>query len=139
MFVRMVGGNAADPYPGALDPAPENDESKISAHTFIAVLQMWANGEITKADLVAQYNFTHAEDSDDLDSIKTWFAAANKQEMFSNVLEWRLILARDKRGASGVLELDGAFGYAVKDIFVDGADEAHSLRNTGSARFNTWA
>lgn len=141
MFLRLVGGNAASPYPGTLDPAPEANESKLSAHDFIAALQMWANGEITKAQIVSQYNLTHADDSGDLDGLKAWFAAATKKEKFADVVEWRLILARDKRTAAGGVDLDGAFGYAVKSTFIDGADGAHSLKDTGpvAARFNSWA
>lgn len=140
MFLRLVGGNTASPFGGGLNPSPENDESKLSAHDFIAALQMWANGEITKADVVLQYNLTHADDSGDLNGLKGWFQAATKQEKFTDVVEWRLILARDKRGPAGI-DLDGAFGYAVKGKFINGADAAHSLKNTGpqAARFNSWA
>lgn len=136
MLLRLAGGNAANPFPGDAD----NDESKISAHTFIAALQMWSNGEITKAQVVTQYNLTHADDSGDLDSLKGWFAAATKQEKFADVLEWRIILARDKRGPSGI-DLDGAFGYAVKATLIGGADGSHSLKNTGpvAEQFNSWA
>lgn len=139
MFIRIVGGNAATPYPGSL--TPDADERKISAHDLIAALQMWSNGEITKAQLVAQYNFTHADDSGDLDNLSAWYAAATKQEKFSDVVEWRLILARDKSTAAGGVDLNGAFGYAVKATFVDGADGVHSLRDTGpvAERFNSWA
>ncbi len=139
MFIRIVGGNVANPYPGSLDPDP--NESKISAHTLIAALQMWANGEITKADMMAQYNFTHADDSGDLDDLKGWYDAATKAEKFVDVVEWRIILARDKRDADGVVDLDGSFGYATKSAFVDGADGMHSLKDTGPspARFNSWA
>ena len=138
MFIRLVGGNVASPYPGSL--APDVDESKLSAHDFIAALQMWANGEITKADVVAQYNLTHADDSGDLDSLSAWFSAATNKEKFTDVVEWRIILGRDKRSASGTVDLDGAFGFAVKGTFIDGADGAHSLKNTGpvSSRFNSW-
>lgn len=136
MFIRIVGGNVAEPYPGNL--SPDNDESKVSAHDIIAALQMWSNGEITKATLVDHYNFTHADDDNDLENLSTWFDSATKKEKFSNILEWRIILARDKRGVFG---LDGTFGYAVKSTLIDGADGSHSLRDTGPtpARFNTWA
>lgn len=139
MFIRLVDGNTATPYPGAL--APDPDERRVSAHTLIASLQMWANGEITKAALVARYNFTHTDDSGDLDDLKGWYDAATKKEKFSDVLEWRLILARDKRGAGTAIDLDGSFGYAVKSTFVNGADGVHSLEDTGpvAAQFNSWA
>ncbi len=133
MFLRIVGGNVAN---------SQLIDTKISAHTLIAALQMWANGEITKADVVAQYDFTHADDSADLNDLKAWFAAATKQEKFADVLEWRIILARDKRtNIPGTVNLNGAFGYAVKATLIGGADGAHSLKNTGpvAARFNSWA
>ena len=139
MFIRLVNGNAANPYPGAL--SPDRNEGKVSAHTLISALQMWSNGEITKAALIARYNFTHADDSGDLDDLKGWYAAATKQEKFSDVLEWRLILAIDKRGVSETVDLDGSFGYAVKSTLINGADGVHSLKNTGpvAAQFNSWA
>ena len=139
MFTRLTGGNVATPYPGVL--TPDANEGKLSAHDFIAALQMWANGEITKADVVAHYNLSHADDSGDLDSLNGWYEAATKQEKFSDIVEWRLILGRDKRNADGSVDLDGAFGFAVKSAFIDGADGAHSLKDIGpaAARFNTWA
>ncbi len=139
MFVRLVNGNVANPYPGAL--APDPNEVRISAHSFIASLQMWANSEITKSAIIDRYNFTHANDSGDLDDLKSWYDAATKQEKFSDVLEWRLILARDKTGVGSVVDLDGSFGYAVKGAFINGADGIHSLENTGPAgsQFNSWA
>lgn len=135
MLLRLVGGNTATPHPGDAE-----DEGRVSAHSFIAALQMWSNGEITKAMLVTKYNFTHADDSGDLNDLNGWYAAATNQSKFSDILEWRIILARDKRGVSGV-DLNGAFGYAVKATLINGADGAHSLKNTGpiAARFNTWA
>ncbi len=140
MFLRLVGGNLASPYPDnaiGIDP----DEHAISGHDFIAALQMWDNGEISKADIVAQYNLTHASDSGDLDDIKAWYLDATKRDKFVNVLEWRIILARDKNDAAGNFIPDGAFGYAVKTAFINGADGNHSLENTGpvAARFNSWA
>ncbi len=138
MFIRLVGGNVASPYPGTLDPGPDNDESKISGHDFIAALQMWDNGEISKVDVVAHYNLTHVDDGGDLDDLKAWYVAATKRDKFANVLEWRIILARDKKGTAG---LDGAFNYAVKSTLINGADGTHSLGDTGpvAERFNTWA
>ncbi len=135
MILRLVGGNIAN---------PSLTDNKVSAHDFIAALQMWENGEISKADVVAAYDFTHADDSGDLDSLKSWFVtarAAGLEEKFSNVLEWRIILARDKRTAAGGVDLDGKFGFAVKTALINGADGAHSLENTGpiSERFTTWA
>ncbi len=133
MFIRLVGGNVATPY----DPTGD-DEFKISGHDFLAALQVWDNGEITKTDLVNHYNLTHTNDSGDLDDIKAWYNAATKQDKFVQVLEQRIVLSRDKRGALG---LNGAFGYAVKSTFINGADGDHSLENTGPvpAQFNTWA
>ncbi len=138
MLIRMVGGNVATPY-FTNDPI---DEFKMSGHAFIAALQMWSNTEITKQDVVDRYNFTHPDDSGDLDDLKGWHDAAVKQDKFANVLEWRIILARDKRTlVPGVNDLDGAFGYAVKNNLINGADSNHSLRDTGpaAARFNAWA
>ncbi len=132
MFLRLVGGNTI---------SPQLIDNKISAHTIIAALQMWSNGEISKANIIAQYDFTHADDSDDLDNLTAWYAAAENQEKFSDILEWRIILARDKRIPGGGVGMDGAFGYAVKSALIGGADGTHSLRNTGPApeRFNSWA
>ena len=134
MFLRLAGGNVANPEP------PNN---KISGHTFIAVLRTWADGEITKAQVIAADDLTHADDSSDLDSLKQWFLsakAAGLEDKFADVVERRIILARDKRPA-GVLNLDGKFGYAVKATFIGGADGAHSLKDTGpmADRFTTWA
>ena len=137
MFARLTNGNVATPFPGN----PDFDEGRVSAHDFIAAIQMWANTEITKAAFIAQFNFTHADDSGDLDLLKGWYDAATKQEKFADVLEWRIILARRKHNAAGTLDLDGAFGYAVKADLIDGADGGHSLKDTGPmpARFNSWA
>ena len=140
MFIRLVGGNAANPYPGVLDPAPENDESKVSGHDFIIVFQEWDYGVITKAQAVALFNFTHPDDSGDLNNLNSWYQAANDKAAFLAVLEGRTILARDKKPL-GILNLNGAFDYAVKSTFINGADGNHSLENTGPvpARFNSWA
>lgn len=137
MLARLVNGTAASPLPDG----PDDDEGRISAHTFIAALQMWANTEITKAAVVGWFNLTHPDDSADLDLLKGWYAAATKQDKFLNFLEWRIILAREKRDAAGTLDLDGAFGYATKAKLIDGGDGAHSLKDTGpvAARFNSWA
>lgn len=135
MFLRLAGGNAAN---------PTLTDNKVSAHTFIAMLQMWRHGDITKAQLVAAENFTHADDPADLDSLKAWYLAADAAglgSVFFDVLESRIIMARDKRTASGDVDLDGKFGFAVKSIFIGGADGAHSLKDTGpmAERFITWA
>jgi hypothetical protein len=141
MFLRLTGGNAANPYPGTLDPAPEYDERKISGHEFIIVFQEWDYSVVTKAQAVAEYNFTHADDSADLDSLNGWYQAANDKAAFLQVLEGRIILAREKQNAAGNTDLDGTFGYAVKATLIGGADGNHSLKNTGpaAARFNSWA
>lgn len=140
MFLRLVGGNVANPYPGSLDPAPENDEQKVSGHDFIIVFQEWDSGVITKAQAVAHFNFTHADDAGDLDDLNVWYQAANDKALFLAILEGRTILARDKSPFS-IFDLDGAFGYAVKSTFINGADGNHSLEDTGpiAARFNSWA
>lgn len=133
MFLRLVGGNVAN---------PTLTDNKISAHTFIAALQMVTNGEITKAQMVAQYDLTHADDSADLDNFIDWYSSANDREQFANVLEWRIILARDKRTAAGGVDLDGSFGYAIKSKLLDGADSSHSFNPAvvvAASRFNKWA
>lgn len=135
MFLRLAGGNAAN---------PERTDTAVSAHTFIALLQAWKHGEITKAQLVAAEKFTHADDSADLNNLKAWYVAADAAglgSVFFDVLESRIIFARDKRTAAGGVDLDGKFGFAVKTIFVAGADGAHSLKDTGpmAERFTTWA
>ena len=141
MFLRLTGGNTANPYPGLLDPAPEYDERKISGHEFIIIFQEWDRGVITKAQAVAEYNFTHADDSGDLGDLNGWFQAANDKAAFLQILEGRIILAREKQDAASNIDLDGTFGYAVKSTLINGADGNHSLENTGpvAARFNTWA
>jgi hypothetical protein len=134
-FLRMVGGNVANPT--LVDP-------KVSAHDFMAALQLWVlSGEITKAEIIAKFDATAANDSDDLDAFNTWLSAANNQDGFLLVVESRLILAREKFNPELVsphLDLDGLWGFAVKSIFVNGADDAHSLENTGPAgqQFNAW-
>ena len=125
MFIRLVGGNVATPYPGILSPDP--DEHKISAHNFFAAMQMWVNGEITKSAFVTQYNLTHTDDSADLDNFRKWFLIAANKEHYANVLESRIILARDKENNGGSINLNGAFDYATKSKFFEGADEAHPL------------
>lgn len=138
LLSRLVNGTAAAPFP----VNPDADEGVISAHDFISALQMWANGELTKATIVAYWNLTHADDSGDLDLLKGWYDAATKKEKFLNIFEWRIILARKKRNpATSAIELDGAFGYATKAALIDGADGNHSLKDTGpaAARFNAWA
>jgi len=134
MFIRLVGGNVSTPYPSASD----NNEHKISGHDFLAALQVWDNGEITKIDLVNSYNLTHANDSGDLDDLKGWYDSATKQDKFVQVLEQRIVLARDKRSSFG---RDGRFGYAVKATFINGIDGDHSLEDDGPApaQFNSWA
>ncbi len=141
MFIRLVGGNAANPYPGTLAPAPEYDERKISGHEFIIVFQEWDYGVISKAQAVAEFNFTHADDSADLDLLNGWYQAATNKAAFLAILEGRLIMAREKQDATGTVDHDGTFGYAVKSTLIDGADGNHSLRDTGpmAARFNSWA
>ncbi len=132
MFLRLVGGNVAN---------PTLTDNKISAHTFIAALQMVANGEITKAQMVAQYDLTHLDDSADLDNFISWYSSANNREQFANVLEWRIILARDKRTAVGGVDMDGAFGFAIKNKLLDGADGSHSFNPAAgieTAQFNKW-
>lgn len=135
MFLRLVGGNVAN---------STLTDNKVSAHTFIALLQAWKHGEITKSQLVVAEDFTYVDDTADLDSLKTWYLAADVAglgSVFFDVLESRIILARDKRPAGGGVDMDGKFGYAVKGTFIGGADGAHSLRNTGpmAERFTTWA
>ncbi|KKL94838.1 hypothetical protein LCGC14_1860690, partial [marine sediment metagenome] len=115
MFLRLAGGNVAD---------PTLTDNKVSAHTFIALLQMWKHGDITKAQLVAAEDFTHIDDSADLDSLKAWYLAADVAglgSVFFNVLESRIIMARDKRNADGTVNMDGKFGFAVKATFIGGA------------------
>jgi len=136
MFLRLAGGNVANPGPLT--------DNKVSAHTFIALLQMWKHGDITKAELVAAEDFTHADDAADLDSLKGWYLAADTAglgSVFFNVLESRIIMARDKRIVGGGVDMDGKFGFAVKATFIGGADDSHSLKNTGptAERFTTWA
>ena len=135
MFLRIDGGNVVN---------PTLIDSKISAHDFIAALQMWENREITRQNVIDAYDLTHADDSGDLDSLKNWFVAARAARLggeFSKVVEWRSILARKKRTAAGGVDLDGKFGYAIQATFVGGADGVHSLKNTGpvAERFTTWA
>ena len=136
MFLRLVGGNVAN---------PTLTDEKISGHTFIDYLQSWRYGEITKTQLVAAEDFTHADDSTDLDNLKTWFLDADAGGLgpaFLQVLESRIRFARRKSvPGSSAPDLDGKFGFAVKATFVAGADGTHSLKNTGpvAARFNSWA
>ena len=125
MFIRLVGGNEAAPYPGLL--SPDRDESKLSAHDFFSAMQMWANGEITKDAFITQYNLTHTDDSADLDNFREWFLMARNREHYANVLESRIILARDKENNDGSINLNGVFGYAIKSKLLGGADEAHPL------------
>lgn len=135
MFLRLAGGNVAN---------PTLTDNKVSGHTFIALLQAWKHGDITKAQLVAVEDFTHADDSADLDSLKAWYLAADATglgSVFFDVLESRIIMARDKRNADGTVNMDGKFGFAVKSTFIGGADGTHSLKDTGPAaeRFTSWA
>lgn len=135
MFLRLAGGNIANPI--LID-------NKVSGHTFIALLQAWRYGDITKAQLVAAEDFTHVNDSGDLDDLKSWYDAAKTvglDSVFFDVLESRIIMARDKRNADGSLNMNGKFGFAVKTTFINGADGAHSLEDTGpvAERFSTWA
>ena len=135
MFLRIVGGNAAN---------PDIIDDRVSGHTFIALLQAWKHSEITKAQLVAAEDFTHADDAADLSNLKAWYLAADATglgSVFFDVLESRIIIARDKRNADGTLNMDGKFGFAVKATFINGADGAHSLKDTGpmAERFTTWA
>ena len=135
MFLRLAGGNVADPV---------LVDNKVSAHTFVALLQLWKHGEISKAQLVATEDFTHADDASDLNNLKGWYEtadAAGLGSVFFDVLESRIIMARDKRNADGSVNMDGKFGFAVKTTFIGGADGAHSLKNTGpvAERFTTWA
>ena len=134
MFLRLVGGNVTN---------PTLTDNKVSGHTFIALLQAWKHGDITKAQLVASEDFTHADDSGDLDSLKAWYQAADAAvlgSVFFDVLESRIIMARDKRNADGSINMDGKFGFAVKATFIGGADGAHSLKDIGpvAERFTTW-
>ncbi len=140
MFLRLVGGNAANPYPGVLDPSPEYDERKVSGHEFIVVFQEWDYGVVTKAQVVAEYNFTHANDSGDLDDLNSWYQTANNKAAFLDILEGRTILAREKQNSAGSTDLNGTFGYAVKATFINGADGVHSFEDTGpvAERFNSW-
>lgn len=135
MFHRLVGGNVVSPYGAGLDPAPEDDEGKVSGHDFIIVFQEWDYGVITKAQAVVLFNFTHPDDGGDLDDLNGWYQAAKDKAAFLAVLEGRIVLARNKRNG-----LDGSFGYAVKSTFIGGADGSHSLRNIGPipARFSSW-
>lgn len=135
MFLRLAGGNDAN---------PTLTDNKVSGHTFIALLQAWKHGDITKAQLVAAVDFTHVDDSGDLDNLKAWYLAADAAglgSVFFDVVESRIILARDKRDAAGDVDMDGKFGFAVKATFIGGADDAHSLKDTGpqAERFTTWA
>lgn len=140
MIHRLTGGNTANPYGAGLDPAPEYDERKVSAHEFIIVFQQWDFGIITKGQAIAEYNFTHANDSADLDAMIGWYQAATNKQAFLAELEGRFILAREKQDSTGTTDLNGTFGYAVKSTLINGADGAHSLENTGpiDEQFNSW-
>ena len=50
MFLRLAGGNITN---------PQLTDNKVSGHTFIALLQLWKHGDITKAELVTAEDFTH--------------------------------------------------------------------------------
>lgn len=137
MVMRLVGGNEAN---------PTLINEKISAHDFIAALQVWNNTDISKAELVAAFNLTHPNDDGDLTAIKGWYNAAEANSpslgaRFVNELEWRIILARDKSTPSGGVDLNGKFGFAVKGTLINGADGTHSLENTGTLahQFSSWA
>ena len=136
MFARLTNGNVTTPFPGD----PDVDEGVVSGHDFIIVFQEWDYGVVTKAQAIALFNFTHADDDADLVALNGWYQAATDKSAFLDVLEGRFILARQKNNISGVLDLDGALGYAVKATLIGGADGLHSLRDTGpvATRFNSW-
>lgn len=135
MILRLVGGNVANPV---------LTSSKISSHDFIAVIRAWDDGDITKVAAIAEFDLDHASDDGDLTVLKDSYVAAkaaNLGAQFLDVLEGRLTLARRKRDANGVTDLNGAFDYAIKNTLINGASGVRSLLNTGTVanRFINWA
>ena len=136
---RITRGNAASPYGDGLDPSPEADEGIISGIEVVTFLRQVDSGILTKAGIVASYNFTHPDDDADIQTMGDWFLAANNKDAWLVHLEGRMLFARDKRTVDG---LDGRFSYAVVANLLHGADGQHSLaptRPTAAHQFNNWA
>jgi len=133
---RITRGNVANPY-GDVVGGPDADEFVVSAHEVAILIREWDSGVLTKSEIVASYNFTHASDSGDLDAMIGWYQGATDKDAWLTHLEGRLVLARDKGSSDG---LDGRFSYAVKATLINGKTGTHSLEDTGPVndQFNNW-
>ena len=72
-------------------PLPEG-ERRIRVHAFQAALCEWEHGGVTRADIVAAFSITTAEESD-LDWLKSKHAAATDKNRFAKVVDNVLLLA----------------------------------------------
>jgi hypothetical protein len=117
LFLRLVHGNQATPVV----------DDSISIDVFVAALNAWQRGEITRAQVIAAFSFD-AADEVDLDLIKSWYNASTDKPEFLRVLEGRLLMGQRKRTSSGALP-NGFFDYAIKNTFLNGADGLTPLSN----------
>ena len=115
MFLRLVHGNEANP---SVDDA-------MSIDVFMAVLNAWERGEVTRAEVIAVFGLT-ASDESDLDAIKGWYAGSVNKAEFFRVIEGRLLMGQRKR-TKGSFIPNGFFDYAIKSVFINGADGTSHL------------
>jgi len=115
LFLRLVHGNEANP----------GIEDGISIDVFMAAMYAWQRGEVTRAEVIAVFGFTAADEAD-LDAIKGWYAASGSKPEFLRVLEGRLLMGQRKK-TKGSLIPNGFFDYAVKSVFINGADGTSHL------------
>lgn len=113
MFLRLVKGNEANPE------VPDG----ISIHSFLGALHAWQRGERSRAQVIAEFNLTVADESD-LDAIKGWYNGSTDKKLFERVIKDRLYMAEDKTYGP-----DGVFGYAMKSVFINGADGLSHLNS----------
>ncbi len=122
VFLRLVKGN--ENFPGIDDG--------ISIHSFIGALDAWERGEISRADVIASFNLTAADETD-LDALKGWYNGSTDKKLFIKVMKDRLYKAEDKSGVVvpgspiSTGGLNGHYGYAIKNVFLNGADGATPL------------
>lgn len=130
LFLRLVKGN--EDNPGVVDDG-------ISIHSFLGALNAWQRGELGpgatgRAAVIATFNLT-VDDESDLDAIKGWYNGSTDKKAFERVIKDRLYMAEDKSGVVvpgspiSTGGLNGHFGYAVKSIFINGADGATHLNS----------
>ncbi len=97
-----------------LDRLSGKEEPKLPVHQFQAALRLWQLGEVTRSQVISEFDVTAGEESD-LDFLKSKSQAATDKSQFGNIIDAMLMLAE---GENFGLDDEATFVAMVNGISV---------------------